>query len=138
MTWELIGALGGTRTPSLLTLLCLSRTHGKTHRPGELPVELAGDVALEAAADLAWGLSLGAAPDDVGAGAGAAADPGQRDGVDGAVKGPVPAAVKPVPDRFAAAGSWNAMVTHRTRLLPGAPIDGELLDWLQKAYDQAG
>jgi hypothetical protein len=29
-----------------LTLLCLSRTSGKIHRPGELPVELAGDVSL--------------------------------------------------------------------------------------------
>jgi hypothetical protein len=59
------GALGGTRTPNLLTLLCLSRTGGEIHRPGELPVEFAGDVALEAAADLPRGLSLGGAPGDV-------------------------------------------------------------------------
>ena len=43
-----------TRSPSLLTLLCLSRAHRRIHRPGEVPVELAGDVALEAAADLPW------------------------------------------------------------------------------------
>lgn len=39
--------------------------------------------------------------------------------------------------RFAEAGNWNTMVTHRTRLLPGARIDAELLDWLRQAYDQA-
>src|SRR3974377_2228172 len=87
--------------PSLLTLLCLSRTYRRIHRPGELPVELAGDVALEAAADLPGGLSLGGAPGDVGAGPGAAAHPDQRDGVDGAVQGPVAAAVEPVPDGLA-------------------------------------
>src|SRR5580700_4826389 len=67
-----------------LTLLCLSRTYGRIHRPGEVAVELAGDVSLEAAADFPGGLSLGGAPGDVGAGAGAAAHPDQRDGVDGA------------------------------------------------------
>jgi hypothetical protein len=56
------GALGGARIPNLLTLLYLSRTHARVHRPGELAVELAGDVALEAAADLPGGLSLGGAP----------------------------------------------------------------------------
>src|SRR5579859_962326 len=108
-----LGALGGTRTPSLLTLLCLSRTHGRIHRPGELPVELAGDVALEAAADLPGGLSLGGAPGDVGAGPGAAAHPDQRDGVDGAVQRPVSAAVKPVPDGLAAAGRERAGAAQR-------------------------
>ena len=51
MTWGDSGVLGGTRTPNLLTLLCLLRTRGEVHCPGELPVEFAGDVALEAAAD---------------------------------------------------------------------------------------
>jgi hypothetical protein len=32
-----VGALGGTRTPNLLTLLCLSRAHRRIHRPGEVP-----------------------------------------------------------------------------------------------------
>src|SRR5262249_58854600 len=49
-------ALGGTRTPSLQTLLCLSRAREWFHRSGELPVEFAGDVSLEAAADFAGGL----------------------------------------------------------------------------------
>jgi hypothetical protein len=49
---------------------------------------------------------LSGAPGDMGAGAGAAADPGERDGVDGAVEGPVAAAVEPVPDGLAAAG-WD-------------------------------
>ena len=107
------GALEGTRTPNLLTLLCLSRAHGRIHRPGELSVELAGDVALEAAADFRWGLSLGGAPGDVGAGAGAAAHPDQRDGVDGAVQRPVAAAVEPVPDGLAAAGRERAGAAQR-------------------------
>jgi hypothetical protein len=93
---------------NLLTLLCLSRTYGRIHRPGELPVEFAGNVSLEAAADFPGGLSLGGAPGDVGAGAGAAADPGDRDGVDGAVQRPVAAAVEPVPDGAAAAGRDGA------------------------------
>jgi len=59
--------------PSLLTLLCLSRTHGRIHRPGELPVELAGDVPLEAAADFPGGFSLGGAAGDIGASPGTAA-----------------------------------------------------------------
>jgi hypothetical protein len=83
---------------NLLTLLCLSRTYGRIHRPGELPVEFAGNVSLEAAADFPGGLSLGGAPGDVGAGAGAAAHPGDCDGVDGAVQRPVAAAVEPVPE----------------------------------------
>ena len=39
--------------------------------------------------------------------------------------------------RFAEAGAWNTMVTHRVPLTPGAEIDDELLGWLQAAYDQA-
>src|SRR5215469_14453151 len=102
------GALGGIRTPSLLTLLCLSRTQGRFHRPGELAVELAGDVALEAASALPGGLSPGGAPGDVGAGPRAAAHPDQGDGAAGAVQRPVAAAVEPVPGGHAAAGRDRA------------------------------
>src|ERR671919_758087 len=98
----------GTRTPNLLTLLCLSRSTCWCHGSGEVPVELAGDVALDAAANLPWGLSLGGASLDVGAGAGTAADPGQRDGVDGAVQCPVTAAVESMSDDSAAAGRDGA------------------------------
>ncbi len=73
-----------------------------------MPVELAGDVALEAAADFPGGLSFRGAPGYVGEGAGAAAHPGDRDGVDGPVQGPVAAAVEPVPDGLAAAGRDRA------------------------------
>jgi hypothetical protein len=83
---------------------------GGIHRLVELAVELAGDVALEAAAGFACCLAFRGAPGDVGAGAGAAADPADRDGADGAVQGPVAAAVEPVPDGAAAAG--------RNRLVP--------------------
>src|SRR5947199_8629396 len=86
----------------------MSRTGGEGHRLGELAVELAGDASLEAAADFAWCFPLGGAPGDVGAGAGAAADPADRDGVDGAVECPVAAAVEPVPDGAAAAGRDRA------------------------------
>src|SRR5919112_4144292 len=98
----------GTRTPNLLTLLCLSRPIRRLHRAGELSVEFAGDVALEAATDLARGLSLGGASLDVRPGPGTAADPGQRDGVDGAVQRSVAAAVEPMPDDPAAAGRDRA------------------------------
>jgi len=105
-----------------LTLLYLSRTRGKIHRPGELPVEFAGDVPLEAAADFPGGLPLGGAARDVGAGAGTAAHPDQRDGVDGAVQRPVTAAVEPVPDGHAAAGRDRAGATQSgERGLAAAP-----------------
>jgi len=87
------------------------------HRSGELPVEFAGDVALEAAADFPCRLSLGGAPGDVGAGAGAAADPGHCDGVDGAVEGAVAAAVEPVPDGLAATA--RRMLDHATGTVDG-------------------
>ena len=71
---------------------------------GELPVELAGDVALEAPPDFSRGLSLCGASVDVGAGSGTASYPGQCDGVDGAVQGPVTTTVEPVPNDPATAG----------------------------------
>lgn len=39
--------------------------------------------------------------------------------------------------RFEAAGSWNAMVTHRVRVADAAELDGELMDWLRAAYEAA-
>ena len=40
-------------------------------------------------------------------------------------------------DRFEAAGSWNAMVTHRVRITDPKQIDKELLAWLKQAYAAA-
>lgn len=40
--------------------------------------------------------------------------------------------------RLEAAGSWNAMVTHRVRLESAAQVDAELTGWLRRAYDAAG
>ncbi len=37
--------------------------------------------------------------------------------------------------RFEAAGSWNAMVTHRVRITDPAELDDEVFDWLRAAYD---
>jgi hypothetical protein len=39
--------------------------------------------------------------------------------------------------RFTAAGSWNAMVTHRVQVTEPKQIDNELLGWLKQAYDKA-
>jgi Domain of unknown function (DUF4287)/Domain of unknown function (DUF5655) len=39
--------------------------------------------------------------------------------------------------RFEAAGSWNAMVTHRMRISDPKQIDAEVLAWLKMAYDAA-
>lgn len=39
--------------------------------------------------------------------------------------------------RLEAAGSWNAMVTHRVRVTDPAEIDAEVLGWLRAAYDAA-
>ena len=44
--------------------------------------------------------------------------------------------VKPA-ERFEAAGSWNAMVTHRVRISYPKQIDKEVLAWLRQAYDAA-
>jgi hypothetical protein len=40
-------------------------------------------------------------------------------------------------ERFEAAGSWNAMVTHRVRITDPAQIDAEVLAWLKLAHDAA-
>lgn len=39
--------------------------------------------------------------------------------------------------RLEAAGSWNAMVSHRVRVTSPADVDGELIGWLRQAYDKA-
>ena len=39
--------------------------------------------------------------------------------------------------RLEAAGSWNAMVTHRVRLESVDGVDKELIEWLRSAYGQA-
>ncbi|MDB5459519.1 MAG: hypothetical protein JWO72_1260 [Caulobacteraceae bacterium] len=45
---------------------------------------------------------------------------------------------EPFTPRFVAAGTWNAMVTHRVRLAGEAELDAELLDWLLRAYEERG
>jgi predicted transport protein len=37
-----------------------------------------------------------------------------------------------------AAGSWNAMCTHRIRIEDEKTINKELINWIKQAYDQAG
>jgi len=44
--------------------------------------------------------------------------------------------VKPT-GRLEAAGSWNAMVTHRVRITNPKEINAEVLAWLKQAYDAA-
>ncbi len=39
--------------------------------------------------------------------------------------------------RFEAAGSWNAMVTHRVRVTDAKQIDKDVLAWLKRAYEAA-
>ena len=43
----------------------------------------------------------------------------------------------PATSRFKAAGTWNAMVTHRVQISTPAQIDEEVLGWLKQAYDKA-
>lgn len=43
----------------------------------------------------------------------------------------------PAAGRLEAAGSWNAMVTHRVRLESVREVDKGLLGWLKAAYEQA-
>ena len=40
-------------------------------------------------------------------------------------------------ERLEAAGSWNAMVTHRVRISDPKQIDKEVLAWLKQAYEAA-
>ncbi len=39
--------------------------------------------------------------------------------------------------RLEAAGSWNAMMTHRVRLESAKEVDAQLIGWLRQAYDAA-
>jgi hypothetical protein len=39
--------------------------------------------------------------------------------------------------RLEAAGSFNAMVSHRVRLEKPADVDAELVGWLRQAYERA-
>ena len=39
--------------------------------------------------------------------------------------------------RLEAAGSWNAMCTHRVKLASAADVDAEVKGWLKQAYDAA-
>ncbi len=41
---------------------------------------------------------------------------------------------EPAGDRLEAAGSWNAMVTHRVRLHNPSDLDSELVGWLERGY----
>ena len=43
----------------------------------------------------------------------------------------------PATDRLEAAGSWNAMVTHRVRIKDAAELDADVTDWLRRAYADA-
>lgn len=43
----------------------------------------------------------------------------------------------PPTDRLEASGSFNSMVSHRVRLSSPDEVDGDLIGWLQLAYDQA-
>lgn len=49
-----------------------------------------------------------------------------------ALKGEAPAG------RLEAAGSWNAMVSHRVRIGADAEADDDVAGWLRIAYDRAG
>ena len=40
-------------------------------------------------------------------------------------------------ERLELAGSWNAMVTHRVRVLEAKEINAEVLAWLKQAYEAA-
>lgn len=43
----------------------------------------------------------------------------------------------PPTDRLEASGSFNSMVSHRVRLSSPDEVDGDLIGWLQLAYDRA-
>jgi hypothetical protein len=44
---------------------------------------------------------------------------------------------EPANGRLEAAGSWNAMVTHRVRIGSATEVDAEVAGWLRAAYDRA-
>ncbi len=44
---------------------------------------------------------------------------------------------EPFSERFTDASKWNSMVTHRVQITDPAQINGEVYDWLKRAYDRA-
>lgn len=45
---------------------------------------------------------------------------------------------EPTSARLEAAGSWNAMVSHRVRLAAPKDVDAKVKGWLKAAYERAG
>jgi hypothetical protein len=43
----------------------------------------------------------------------------------------------PADGRFAEAGTWNAMVTHRVQIDDPKQIDADVISWLREAYAKA-
>ena len=43
----------------------------------------------------------------------------------------------PADTRLESAAGFNALFTHRVRLLRPADVDSQLIGWLQRAYDRA-
>lgn len=43
----------------------------------------------------------------------------------------------PPAGRLEAAGSWNAMVTHRVKLAAATDVDADVVGWLRQAYEMA-
>jgi uncharacterized protein DUF5655/uncharacterized protein DUF4287 len=44
----------------------------------------------------------------------------------------------PTTERFESAATFNALFTHRVRIRSEAEVDGELTEWISRAYDRAG
>jgi hypothetical protein len=45
---------------------------------------------------------------------------------------------EPVTDRLEAAATFNALFTHRVRVLSVEDVDGQLVGWLREAWERAG
>lgn len=44
---------------------------------------------------------------------------------------------EPITARLEAAGSWNAMVSHRVRIATVDEVDAQVVEWLRRAYEAA-
>jgi len=44
---------------------------------------------------------------------------------------------KPITDRLGNSGPFGSMCTHRVQLTSAEQIDGQLIEWLQEAYEKA-